>query len=93
MRRAADAAQEATQALENRSAETGKRAAAAEEALMGTTADEDTLAVVAAAASEVCNPINDKRGTIAYREQVAGVLAKRAVLIAMQRAQQRNGDV
>lgn len=69
------------------------RVTAAEEALMGTTADEDTLAVVAAAASEVCNPINDKRGTIAYREQVAGVLAKRAVLIAIQRAQQRNGDV
>ena len=69
------------------------RVAAAEEALIGTTADEDTLALVAAAASEVCNPIDDKRGTIAYREQVAGVLAKRAVLIAMERAQQRNGGV
>jgi carbon-monoxide dehydrogenase medium subunit len=69
------------------------RVTAAEEALIGTTADEDTLALVAAAASEVCNPIDDKRGTIAYREQVAGVLAKRAVLIAMERAQQRNGNV
>jgi len=63
----------------------------AEAALVGNTPNEQTLSAVAGAASEVCNPIDDKRGTIAYRKQVAGVLAKRAVLIAVERAQQRNG--
>ena len=67
------------------------RVPAAEEALIGATATEDTLAAVAEAASAACNPIDDKRGTVAYRKQVAGVLAKRAVLIAIERAEQRNG--
>ncbi len=58
----------------------------AEAALVGNTLDDATLAAVAAAASAVCNPIDDKRGTIAYRRHVAGVLAKRAVTIALQRA-------
>lgn len=49
--------------------------------------DDATLAAVAAAASAACNPINDKRGTIEYRTQVAGVLAKRAAVIAAERAQ------
>ena len=74
-------------------APTAVRVNGAEDALIGSTADDDPLAVVAAAASEACNPIDDKRGTIAYREQVAGVLAKRVVRIAMERAEQRNGDV
>ena len=63
----------------------------AEAALIGNTADDETLSAVADAASEACDPIDDKRGTVAYRRQVAGVLAKRAVLIAIERAQQRNG--
>ena len=63
----------------------------AEAALIGNTADDETLSAVADAASEACDPIDDKRGTVAYRKQVAGVLAKRAVLIAIERAQQRNG--
>ncbi|HAF67646.1 MAG TPA: oxidoreductase, partial [Acidimicrobiaceae bacterium] len=64
----------------------------AEAALVGNTADDETLSAVAEAASGVCNPIDDKRGTVAYRKQVAGVLAKRAVLIAIERAEQRNGS-
>tara|TARA_B100001250_G_scaffold285204_1_gene247262 strand:+ start:8097 stop:8966 length:870 start_codon:yes stop_codon:yes gene_type:complete len=64
----------------------------AEAALVGGTADDQTLSAVAEAASGVCNPIDDKRGTVAYRKQVAGVLAKRAVLIAIERAEQRNGS-
>jgi carbon-monoxide dehydrogenase medium subunit len=60
--------------------------AEAEAALVGSTIDDDTLAAVAAAASAACNPIDDKRGTVAYRRQVAGVLAKRAVAIAAARA-------
>ncbi len=58
----------------------------AEAALVGSTLDDDALAAVAAACSAACNPIDDKRGTIAYRRQVAGVLAKRAALIAAERA-------
>ncbi len=58
----------------------------AEAALAGKAIDDATLAAVAAAASAACNPIDDKRGTIAYRRHVAGVLAKRAVTIAAERA-------
>ena len=49
--------------------------------------DATALASVAEAASAACNPIDDKRGTIAYRRQVAGVLARRAAAIAVERAQ------
>ena len=59
----------------------------AEAALVGNAIDDDVLAAVAAAASAACNPIDDMRGTVAYRTQVAGVLAKRAVASAAERAQ------
>ncbi|MDE0066287.1 MAG: xanthine dehydrogenase family protein subunit M [Acidimicrobiaceae bacterium] len=62
------------------------RVPGAEAALAGSTLDDDTLAAVSAAASDACNPIDDKRGTIQYRRQVAGVLARRAAQIAAQRA-------
>lgn len=55
-------------------------------ALIGTTVDDDALEALAAAASAACNPIDDKRGTIEYRTKVAGVLAKRAALVALDRA-------
>ena len=55
-------------------------------ALIGTKVDDDALANLAAAASAACNPIDDKRGTIEYRVKVAGVLARRAALIALERA-------
>ena len=55
-------------------------------ALIGTTVDDNALANLAAAASAACNPIDDKRGTIEYRVKVAGVLARRAALIALERA-------
>lgn len=58
----------------------------AEAALVGGPITDDVLATVAAACSAACNPIDDKRGTITYRRQVAGVLAKRAVLEAAGRA-------
>ncbi|MCQ3806491.1 MAG: xanthine dehydrogenase family protein subunit M [Acidimicrobiaceae bacterium] len=64
----------------------------AEAALVGSrlnngTLDDGTLAAVAAAASADASPIDDKRGTVQYRRQVAGVLAKRAAQTAAQRAQ------
>ena len=55
-------------------------------ALIGTKVDDDALANLAAAASAACNPIDDKRGTIEYRVKVAGVLARRAALLALERA-------
>ena len=67
-------------------APTALRVADAEAALVGNPINDDTLAAVAEAASAACNPIDDKRGTIAYRKQVAGVLAKRAVKLAAERA-------
>lgn len=55
-------------------------------ALIGTTLDDAALAALAAAASAACKPIDDKRGTIEFRTEVAGVLAKRAAKIAYARA-------
>lgn len=55
-------------------------------AIIGTTLDDTAQAALAAAASAACNPINDKRGTIEFRTEVAGVLAVRAAKIAYARA-------
>jgi carbon-monoxide dehydrogenase medium subunit len=67
-------------------APTARRVSDAEAALVGNPINDETLAAVAEAASQACDPIDDKRGTIAYRKQVAGVLAKRAVRLAADRA-------
>jgi len=58
-------------------------------ALIGTRVDTAALEALAAAASAACKPIDDKRGTIAYRIKVAGVLARRAAVIALERATNR----
>ncbi len=55
-------------------------------ALIGSTLDDAALDKLAAAAVAACNPIDDKRGTIEFRKDVAGVLAKRAAKIAYDRA-------
>jgi len=55
-------------------------------ALVGSTVDETALERLAAAASAACRPIDDKRGTKAFRIKVAGVLARRAAETALQRA-------
>lgn len=72
-------------------APTAVRVPDAEAALSGQPINDETLAAVADACSAACNPIDDKRGTIAYRRQVAGVLAKRAVRAAAERAASNNG--
>ena len=51
-------------------------------ALIGSKLDERALNAAAAAASAAASPIDDKRGTVAYRRTVAGVLTKRAAKIA-----------
>ena len=64
----------------------------AEAALIGNGPTGEALAAVEAAAAAAANPIDDKRGTVAYRRQVAGVLARRAVSIAAERARQQGGQ-
>jgi aerobic carbon-monoxide dehydrogenase medium subunit len=56
-------------------------------ALIGSKLDEAALETAAAACRAACRPIDDKRGTIAYRIKTAGVLLKRTALIAAKRAQ------
>jgi aerobic carbon-monoxide dehydrogenase medium subunit len=60
----------------------------AADALIGTTVDAAALERLAEAASAVCRPIDDKRGTIEYRTKVAGVLARRAAEKALARAKE-----
>ena len=59
---------------------------AAAEALIGSRLDAASFDAAAAACSAACAPIDDKRGTIAYRTRVAGVLLKRTAAIAADRA-------
>jgi CO/xanthine dehydrogenase FAD-binding subunit len=56
------------------------------QALVGGKLDEASLAAMQAAVRAACRPISDKRGTIEYRTKIAGVLARRAALIAYDRA-------
>ena len=70
-------------------APTALRVPAAEVALVGTRIDEAALARLAEAARAAARPIDDKRGTVAYRRQVAGVLARRAAARAAERARER----
>jgi carbon-monoxide dehydrogenase medium subunit len=67
-------------------APTALRVPAAEAALVGSALDAAALARLAAAVREVARPIDDKRGTAAYRRQVVGVLARRAAERAAERA-------
>ena len=60
---------------------------AASDILVGKNLDDAVLDALASAASGVCNPIDDKRGTIEFRTKVAGVLARRVTTIAWQRAE------
>ncbi|WP_146991208.1 FAD binding domain-containing protein [Bradyrhizobium macuxiense] len=60
--------------------------APAAQALVGSKLDDAALEAAAAACRAACRPIDDKRGTIAYRTKTAGVLLKRTAAIAAQRA-------
>lgn len=59
---------------------------AAADAIIGTKLDGAALETLAQAATAACNPIDDKRGTIKFRKHVAGVMARRAAQLALQRA-------
>ncbi len=58
----------------------------AAKALIGSKLDQAALDALASACSAASNPIDDKRGTIAFRKQVAGVLARRVAQTAYTRA-------
>ncbi len=55
-------------------------------ALIGSKLDAPALDRLAKAARAACRPIDDKRGTKAFRIDVAGVLAQRTATIAGERA-------
>jgi CO/xanthine dehydrogenase FAD-binding subunit len=55
-------------------------------ALVGSAVDDAALARMGAACSAAARPIDDKRGTKAYRIKVTGVMARRAAAIARDRA-------
>ncbi|MEP7221716.1 MAG: xanthine dehydrogenase family protein subunit M [Novosphingobium sp.] len=59
---------------------------AAGAALVGTAIDDAALDRMALAVRAACRPITDKRGTADYRTAMAGVLARRAVLLARTRS-------
>ena len=58
----------------------------AAKALIGTKVDDAAMDALGAAASAAATPIEDKRGTVEFRTEVAGVLAQRAAAIALERA-------
>jgi carbon-monoxide dehydrogenase medium subunit len=58
----------------------------AADAIVGTKLDKDALEALAGACEAACRPIDDMRGTIEFRTEVAGVLARRAAKIAYKRA-------
>lgn len=62
----------------------------AADALIGTPLDEAALENLSVACSAAARPIDDKRGTVGFRRHVVGVLARRAALIARERARVGN---
>ncbi len=59
---------------------------AAARAIIGTKLNDAAQAALEKAASAAAKPIDDKRGTIEFRVKVVGVLARRAAVIAYERA-------
>ena len=62
------------------------RAVRSEEVLLGKPLSEDTIALAAQYASEDCNPSADLRGSEEYKRHVTGVLVKRMIHKAAERA-------
>jgi len=67
-------------------APTALRVKKAATALIGSKLDDAALDKLASACADACNPIDDKRGTVTYRTRVSQVLAKRAAILAYERA-------
>ena len=60
-------------------------AEAAAKALIGKKVDAGTIEKFMSEVRDLARPIDDKRGTVEFRKQVIGVLAKRALNIALER--------
>ena len=58
----------------------------AAKAIIGSKLEPEAMSALDAACQAACKPIDDKRGTVEYRTKVAGVLGRRAVSIAAERA-------
>jgi CO/xanthine dehydrogenase FAD-binding subunit len=58
----------------------------AAQAIIGSSLGRTAQERLEAAARAACRPIDDKRGTVEFRIEVAGVLTRRAALIALERA-------
>jgi CO/xanthine dehydrogenase FAD-binding subunit len=61
-------------------------ASKAADALVGKKLDDAALEAAGRAASEICSPIDDMRGTVEFRNHVTAVLTRRALSIAADRA-------
>jgi len=62
------------------------RAERSEQALIGKPLSDETIALAAQYASEDCSPSSDLRGSEEYKRHVTGVLVKRMILKAAERA-------
>jgi len=60
--------------------------AAAAKAIVGTKLNKAALEKLTDACTAACDPIDDMRGTVEFRTEIAGVLARRAAKIAYKRA-------
>lgn len=85
LRRDGDTVTEARVSL-GAAAPTALLLADAAKTIVGSKLDDAALDALAAAVSAACKPIDDKRGTIEFRTEVAGVLARRVAKIAYDRA-------
>ncbi len=63
--------------------------AKAAESLIGKKLDDAALDTAARLASEQAAPIDDMRGTVEYRKHITGVLTRRTLLIAAERARKK----
>jgi CO/xanthine dehydrogenase FAD-binding subunit len=64
-------------------------AAKASESLIGKTLDDAAIEAAAQLAIEAATPIDDMRGTAEFRRHVTGVLTRRTILIAAERARNK----
>jgi len=58
----------------------------AAEALIGSKLEDEAVEKAMEAARNLCNPIDDKRGTIEFRVHTCGIMLKRTIAIAAERA-------
>jgi CO/xanthine dehydrogenase FAD-binding subunit len=68
------------------------RAVEAEAMLRGVAPDEDTLNAVASSIQEEVNPDSDAHASADYKRHVAGVLSKRSLMIAIERARANHAE-